>query len=124
MQGQKFCHNVYLLDFEPYDLIIGVDWTKAYSPLTFDFRQLQVSFSKDSELVRLQGDDGTAKTRMVKGEVAQKYIRKKLKQAVQACMISTTQSQVSTTPVILEPLLIEFQDVFSEPKQLVPQKII
>ncbi|XP_071902771.1 uncharacterized protein [Coffea arabica] len=94
MQGQKFCHNVCLLDLEPYDFIIGVDWMKAYSPLTFDFRQLQVSFSNDGELVKLQGDEGTAKTRMVKGEVAQKYMRKKLKQAVQVCMINTTQSQI------------------------------
>ncbi|XP_071902780.1 uncharacterized protein [Coffea arabica] len=122
MQGQKFCHNVYLLDLEPYDLIIGVDWMNAYSPLTFDFKQLQVFFSKDSDMVTLRGDQGTANTRMTKREVAKRYMRKKLKQAVQACTISTAQSQVNTTPNILEPLLIEFQDVFSEPKQLPPTR--
>ena len=62
MQGQKFCHSVYLLDLEPYDLIIGVDWMNAYSPLTFDFKQLQVFFSKDSDMVTLRGDQGTANT--------------------------------------------------------------
>ena len=54
---------------------------KAYSPLTFDFKKLQVSFSRDGELVKLQGDEGIAKTRMAKGNVAQRYTRKKLKQA-------------------------------------------
>ena len=82
MQGQKFCHSVYLLELEPYDLIIGVDWMKAYSPLTFDFKQLQVSFSKDGDMATLRGDEGTANTRMTKGEVAKRYMRKKLKQAV------------------------------------------
>ncbi|XP_027166082.1 uncharacterized protein LOC113766055 [Coffea eugenioides] len=65
-----------------------------------------VSFSKDGDMATLRGDEGTANTRMTKGEVAKRHMRKKLKQAVQAYTVSTAQSQ----------------DVFSEPKQLPPKR--
>ena len=60
----KFSHDFYVLDMEPYDVIIGVDWMKAYSSLTFDFKKLQLVFDKEQELVNLQGDSKTAGVKM------------------------------------------------------------
>ncbi|XP_071900942.1 uncharacterized protein [Coffea arabica] len=61
MQGHNFTQNVYVLDLEPYDLILGVDWMKHYGPMTFDFKELTLSFDKEGETVLLQGDAHTAK---------------------------------------------------------------
>ncbi|XP_071939819.1 uncharacterized protein [Coffea arabica] len=53
MQGHNFTQDVYVLDLEPYDLILGVDWMKHYSPMTFDFKELTLSFDKEGETVLL-----------------------------------------------------------------------
>lgn len=56
MQGYEFAHDVFVLPLEPYDLIIGVDWMKGYSPMTFDFKKLNLTFDNQGEKVLLQGD--------------------------------------------------------------------
>lgn len=53
MQGYTFVHDVYMLDLEPYNLILGVDWMKVYGPLTFDFKELKIVFDLDEEQVVL-----------------------------------------------------------------------
>ncbi|XP_027166575.1 uncharacterized protein LOC113766598 [Coffea eugenioides] len=71
MQGHHFTQNVYVLDLEPYDLILGMDWMKHYSPMTFDLKELTLSFDKEGEIVLLQGDSHTAKVRMTQGTAEQ-----------------------------------------------------
>lgn len=43
---------------------------KAYSPMTFDFRYLQISFSRYGEQLILQGNDSTAKPKLITGIAA------------------------------------------------------
>lgn len=59
-------HDVYILDLDPCDLIIGVDWIWAFSPMTFDFRKLQLSFDKEGEKVYLYGENANVGIRLQK----------------------------------------------------------
>ncbi|XP_071939804.1 uncharacterized protein [Coffea arabica] len=38
MQGKQFTYDMFVINLEPYDMIIGVDWMATHSPITFDFR--------------------------------------------------------------------------------------
>ncbi|XP_071940002.1 uncharacterized protein [Coffea arabica] len=94
MQGHRFTHDVFVMDLEPYDMILGVDWMKSYSPITFDFKRLNLSFEKGGEQVMLKGDSNNANVRMQQGSTAHKYVRHKIKKALQqSCMVKVRNSQ-------------------------------
>lgn len=40
LQEYEFTHDCYVLKIKPYDLILGVDWMKKFSPITFDSQNL------------------------------------------------------------------------------------
>ncbi|XP_071939043.1 uncharacterized protein [Coffea arabica] len=112
MQGHNFTQDVYVLDLEPYDLILGVDWMKHYSPMTFDFKELTLSFDKEGETVLLQGDSHTAKVRMRQGTAAQRYphmqkseIERQVKNLLQSGII-----QPSNSPFPSLALLVKKKD--------------
>lgn len=51
MQGCTFSFNIRLLDLGGYCMVLGVDWMKPYSPLTFDCENLKFhSIRKGSRL--------------------------------------------------------------------------
>ncbi|XP_027174040.1 uncharacterized protein LOC113773608 [Coffea eugenioides] len=123
IQGHQFEHNVFVLDLEPYDMIIGVDWMKKYSPLTFDFKALQITFDKEWEQVLLKGNSETAQVKLRKGEAAGKVIRHRVGKALQqSCMVKVHNCQVTSVPNSLTELLAEYEDIFSYPKTLPPSR--
>ncbi|XP_027166158.1 uncharacterized protein LOC113766138 [Coffea eugenioides] len=123
MQGHTFTHDVFVLDLEPYDLILGVDWMKSYSPITFDFKTLHLSFEKEGEQVVLRGDTSTANGRMQQGISAHKDIKHKIRKALQqSCMVKIHNSQVMYVPDSLTELLAKYDDIFTEPKTLPPNR--
>nr|XP_027122333.1 uncharacterized protein LOC113739303 [Coffea arabica] len=127
MQGHKFSHDFYILDIEPYDMIIGVDWMKAYSPLTFDFKKLQLVFDKEQELVTLQGDSETAGVKLHKGDRASRIHNRHRRQLYdpRTFLLSTGSEAANNHQVIPEAittLLTQFDDVFEEPHSLPPSR--
>ncbi|XP_071924750.1 uncharacterized protein [Coffea arabica] len=121
LQGHNFTQNVYVSDLEPYDLILGVDWMKHYSPITFDFKELTLFFDKEGETMLLQGNPYMAKVRMRQGTAPQKYIRNKIRTSLQhSCMIRVQNSRVTPVPKSITQLLDQYQDIFKEPISLPP----
>lgn len=55
MQGEQYNVNLRLLELGNCDMVLGVDWLKLYSPLTFDFKELKLSFHKEGKLIELRG---------------------------------------------------------------------
>ena len=64
-------------------MIIGIDWVKSYGLLTFDFKGVHLTSEKRREQVLLKGDSYTAQVKLNQEAVAQKYIRYKVKKALQ-----------------------------------------
>ncbi|XP_071906018.1 uncharacterized protein [Coffea arabica] len=123
IQGHQFVHDVFVLELEPYDIIIGVDWMKKYSPLTFDFRALQITFDREGEQVLLQGDSKTAQVKLRRGETAAKAIRHRVRKALQqSCMVKVHNCQVTNVPNSLTELLAAYEDIFSDPITLPPSR--
>nr|XP_027093534.1 uncharacterized protein LOC113713927 [Coffea arabica] len=123
MQGHTFTQDVFVMDLEPYDMILGVDWMKSYSPITFDFKRLNLSFEKGGEHVVLKGDSNNANVRMQQGSTAHKFVRHKIRKALQqSCMVKVHNSQVISEPDSLTQLLAKYDDIFAEPKTLPPNR--
>ena len=123
IQGYSFTHAAFILDLEPYDLILGVDWMKKYSPLTFDFKELNLSFDYEGERVVLQGnsrDDAVTLSRGDSGPVGIRNRRKRMLK--QFDRISSHSTQVTTLQTSIDQLLVDYSDVFGEPKQLPPSR--
>ena len=53
MQQHQFQFDFRVLELGAYDLILGVDWMKAYSPITFDFPRNQVTITTQGTSIKL-----------------------------------------------------------------------
>nr|XP_027090423.1 uncharacterized protein LOC113711457 [Coffea arabica] len=121
MQGRTFSHNMFVLNLEPYDMIVGVDWMAAHSPITFDFKNLSMVFDKDGDQVLLQGDTNEATLNLrvdpIEGEEWSTKLWKR------SCGIRLSEAQVNDSfHHSLDALLKDYKDVFGEPNNLTPQE--
>ncbi|KAL4351501.1 hypothetical protein GQ457_06G016560 [Hibiscus cannabinus] len=55
MQGYVFQHDFRVLSMGGYDMVLGVDWMKRYSPMVMDFNAMTLSFTRGTESITLHG---------------------------------------------------------------------
>ncbi|KAL4271596.1 hypothetical protein GQ457_13G023790 [Hibiscus cannabinus] len=49
MQGHSFEHDFRVLQMGGRDMVLGVDWMKKYNPVTMDFNEMTLKFSKEKQ---------------------------------------------------------------------------
>ncbi|KAL8171875.1 hypothetical protein V2J09_023679 [Rumex salicifolius] len=76
MQKHKFAFDMRILKLGGCDMVLGVDWLRKFSPLTFDFKELKLSFMRDGEPIELVGFKEQAMVQMIKGTRLQKLLNK------------------------------------------------
>lgn len=107
-------------------MVLGVDGMKGYCPLLLDFNGLKVSFSKEGKQVTLRGVIEEATLHNMTGKQLQKFFKKRVPKYIahvaQFFILEVTYSEVPSLPTSISSLLLEFQDVFQEPKSLPPQR--
>ena len=127
MQGKQFTHDMFVINLEPYDVIIGVDWMAAHSPITFDFKQLNMSFDEKGERILLHGESKETVLKLP-GDKAEKegWSTRIWKHA---CGLQMKETQVNTVTQLdtdfqqsLGALLKDYKDVFGEPRSLPPSR--
>lgn len=55
MNGTRFQCNLRVLELGDYDLILGTDWMRAHSPVTFDYGRNRLLIYQEGKMVELQG---------------------------------------------------------------------
>ena len=96
---------------------------KKYSPLTFDFKELNLSFDYEGEQVVLHGNSQDAAVTLNKGISKPHWNRNKRKRLLkQSNKISFHTTQVTTLQNSIDQKLASYSDVFGEPKQLHPSR--
>lgn len=121
MQGHQFQTNMRLLTLGGFDMVLGVDWMKTYSPLLFYFDKLQLTFKKDGKEITLTGGAERASLRQMTAKALKRFILKN-KQGLLGQLFSVIAQaipEVQPDPSITT-LLQQFPDVFQEPKGLPP----
>jgi hypothetical protein len=94
IQGEKFSANCYALPLEGFDIILGVHWLKSLGPIISDFSALSMAFYCDGCVVRFLGVGGTP----------------------------LSLHAIHMTANLMESLLLDFSDIFEEPRGLPPQR--
>lgn len=67
MQGEEFETDLRLLQLGSCDVVLGVDWMKGVSPISFDFNKMEVSFEKEGRRMTLSGDKEAGTCKMISG---------------------------------------------------------
>lgn len=108
VQGCEFTSALRVLPLHCYDLIVGMDWLEAHSPMKIHWGQKWMSISYEGSFVSLQG---------ILPELPPNTL-------VQICAVTSTEtsSQDSSIPPEIQALLVEFAAVFEKPVGLPPSR--
>ena len=123
-------------------IVLGVDWMRTVTSLTFDFNKLEVIVVIEGNKLTLSGSLEQGECKLIGGKRLQKMILKKGGQIAQLYSIqamemeSDSQSKIELQPTNasidsqlankvcfsedLHSLLVEFKDLFMEPTSLPP----
>lgn len=105
------------------EAVLGVQWLQTLGPVTFDFDKLKLMFDKDGKKVELRGTkEGTVSLKVLTGKSFCKLLKKhKVGNIAQLFTITLIVHQPVSDPSI-SSLIIEFSDIFIEPKGLPPNR--
>lgn len=136
--NHHFQTSVKTLPMGSYDLVLGVDWLGSLGPVTFDFKQLQMQFQHQGQVITLQGNQKPGKPRLQQMTVAQ-FVRSCQRQehglmflldVVEKPTGSLLSQQMiegaemSKECIKFQGLLEEYDDIFQTPTGLPPQRDI
>lgn len=108
VQGYSFHSNLRILQLGSYDMIVGMDWLEAFSPMKVDWRHKWMSIPYGQSSVVLQG---------LLPDSIQTLV-------LQLCHIvaSSHSTEPSEIPEVVQQLIEEFSDLFQDPSDLPPRR--
>lgn len=122
IQCQKLLTDMRPFNLGGSDVILGVDWLKTHSPVTFDFNNCNISLLKEGNQVKLQGITSSGNLQFISGKSLSKLMKSQ-KGITQGCicMVAATrieESNVGNTAQKLEltALLQKYQTVLKNQK--------
>lgn len=77
MHGERFATDLRLLKLGGCDIVLGVDWMKTVSPISFDFNKLEVTFEKHGRKLTLAGSLDTRICKIIIEKKLQKMFKSK-----------------------------------------------
>lgn len=89
MQREEYKADLRLLKLGGRHIVLGVDWMRGISPISFDFNKMEVTPKKDGRKVMLQGYMKWGH-KMIKGKKLQWLFKKKMSQVAQLFSIEAT----------------------------------
>jgi hypothetical protein len=127
IQGQTFTKDMIILDKLPYDAILGFDWLQQFCPMHCDWVAKTLQFQHEGQLVTLQGlhEPPVALTSMsakqmfksIHGNDVWAYV------LVDSPTLVPQQATSTDVPEDIKDMLLQYADIFQEPKQLPPHRV-
>lgn len=120
IQNQKFSDSFRVLQLKGYDMILGVDWLKKYSPIHMDFIKMEMKVSMGQDHI-ITFQDETVPS--YQPEETKDKVQTLMDQAVcgfvlfTACAVDTAEV-AKELPVELQELLQDYELLFQEPTDL------
>jgi hypothetical protein len=124
--GESFTTPMRVLELDGYDAILGMDWLESHTPMTTYWENKFISFQYKGKQVTLHGVPPTQKTPVRELSVDQLAKWSKGNEvwamaAVHHDQITAMDSDIGECLREIQSLLVEFDQVFSEPTELPPQ---
>ena len=92
MNGEEFVADLRLLKLGGCDAVLGVDWMKEVSPISFDFNKMEVTFEKEGWRKTLVGSHKVGVCKMISRKRLHRMLKSKLAQVAQLFSIHTMES--------------------------------
>lgn len=120
VQGQEFTTDLSVLTLGGCEIVLGADWLRQFSPVTFDFRELKITINKEGQRIMLHGkvEEGTIK--MITGKAMNKLMSKSNEGMMGYLFLMENRDQNSEVDPEMMKLLQEYEVVFQEPKGMPP----
>ncbi len=125
MQGEIYMAELSVIRLDGSSIILGIDWLRAYGKLTFDYSDNSVSFNKNDKPTTLKGIIEGSKlktsTTGLKTLIATQWYKASIKGhccAIGHYMSPEPRGKENLTPVVVQKVLGQYEDVFREPKGL------
>ena len=83
MNGENFSTDLRLLKLGSRDVVLGVDWMKGISPISFDFNKMEVTFEKDGNKKVLSGNPEVGVCKIIFDKRLHRMLKSKLSQVAQ-----------------------------------------
>lgn len=77
IQDYSFTYPLVTMDIGVWDMILSVDWMTQYSPITFDFQQMQVRLYNEGAKMVLEGEVQQPIMKLVRGKGFKKFANQK-----------------------------------------------
>ncbi|XP_066160673.1 uncharacterized protein [Oryza sativa Japonica Group] len=121
-QGHSFTSDFRLLPLGSYDAILGMDWLEQFSPMQVDWVHKWIAFQHHGQAVQLQGIHPQLSTCF---PISNDQLQGMSKKGAVMCLVHLNVAETltaTTVPEIVQPILNEFQEIFSEPTELPPKR--
>ncbi|XP_061356872.1 uncharacterized protein LOC133301271 [Gastrolobium bilobum] len=127
LQGYKFFPDLFVLPIQGAEVVLGVQWLSEFGDITTNYKQLVLKFEREGEVIELQGE-----TRMQVEPIELHQLRRMTHSDAIATyfQLQTIEHHHMEEPEVeekchslIQPVLQEFEDVFSTPNQLPPTRL-
>ncbi|KAL5716809.1 hypothetical protein ACHQM5_009929 [Ranunculus cassubicifolius] len=127
INGVRFISDVRILPLGGCEFVLGVQWLTTIGPtITLDFAKLELSFQYNNANVLLKGVKSDSKLSLLSMQAVYKY------STSNPCVVLVLLQSIhdlngpsvvpSDIPLLLQPLILDFHDIFAEPKGLPPHR--
>lgn len=123
IQGETFCTTLKLLPLGCYDIVLGMDWLQANSPMNVHWVDKYMTFMHDKRLITLQGvkSDISGCARITTNQLETLEQQRAVCLLIHLCAVKDPPLTAAIPPEILS-LLQEFPKAFDEPQGLPPSR--
>uniref|UniRef100_A0A453NRI9 Reverse transcriptase n=1 Tax=Aegilops tauschii subsp. strangulata TaxID=200361 RepID=A0A453NRI9_AEGTS len=126
MAKLKLTHNFRVLSLPSHDVILGYDWMTVVSPVSFNIPEKQFSFTKEGkQTVTTAVFNNSDNIKEVPAEEMNKLLDKGVEGfLLQVHNILMEAPEGTPTPPQIQKLLLQYADLFEEPKELPPKRAL
>jgi hypothetical protein len=131
IQGKEFTHDFHILPLQGYDVILGANWLKKFSPNIFDWEHRSISIHHQGKWLTLHDQQSISKDCLISAKSCSKLLLQGAQAFVRqlnllSCTAADDNNSQPDQPKPPHPeiatLLNEFQDLFQEPTGLPPAR--
>lgn len=127
-QGHTFSTSFKVLPLGAYDVILGMDWLEYHSPMLIDWPRRRMQIQDSGCTIVLQGVKTQHQSCALLSSIQMDSIQRNaaVEFAIQLCFKDEAEPEITLQAQELHPdlvqLLLEFDDIFSEPTELPPRR--
>lgn len=124
-QGHSFHTTFKIISLQGYDIILGMDWLTAYSPMKIHWGDRWLKFYHNQQKIKLQGilPEVTVGPPISPHQLQALTKTDSILYIVQINAITSSEHVASTLPDDLQQALQQFDSVFAPPSQVPPSRV-